>query len=91
MVITGRSTTTPTNLTVPSAGVATVAPSSAARKSTPRCPLNHGLSGGSKPRKTAGLGESGHAQPGRVPDGLVAPGGADAAAGAAPKAASKST
>lgn len=91
MVITGRSTTTPTKLTVPSAGVATVTPSSAARKSTPRCPLSHGLSGGSKPRRTAGFEESGHAQPGRVPDGVVAPGGGDAGAGAAPKATSKRT
>ncbi|WP_441414651.1 hypothetical protein [Arthrobacter sp. 2MCAF14] len=91
MVITGRSTTRPTKLTVPSAGVATVTPSSAACKSTPRCPLNHGLSGGSKARTTAGLGESGHAQPGRVPGGLVAPGGDDSTAGAVTKAASKRT
>lgn len=91
MVITGRSTTTPTKPTVPSAGAATAAPSSAARRSTPRCPLSQGLSGGSKPRKTSGLGESGHAQSGRTPGDALGPGGADAKAGGAPKASSRRT
>ncbi|MDP9906342.1 hypothetical protein J2S90_003326 [Arthrobacter bambusae] len=91
MVITGRSTTTPTKRTVPSAGAATVTPSSTACRSTPRCPLSHGLSGGSKPRRTAGLGETGHAQSGRTPGEAVGFGDGEAAAGAAPRATSKRT
>ncbi len=46
MVITGRSTTTPAKDTVPAAGEATGAPSNAATRSTPRCPLSHGWGGG---------------------------------------------
>lgn len=62
MVSTGRSTTTPAKLTRPGAGALTTAPAPA-RRSTPRWPLSHGRSGGSKPRTTAGLGASGQAQP----------------------------
>ena len=62
MVITGRSTTTPTKLTVPASGAVTGTPSSAAPRSTPRCPLIHGLSGGSNARSTPGLGARGHSQ-----------------------------
>jgi hypothetical protein len=91
MVITVRSTTTPTKPTVPPAGAATPTPSPAARRSTPRCPLSHGLSGGSKPRRTAGAGESGHAQAGRTPREGVGPGSADATACDAPMTRSRKT
>jgi hypothetical protein len=37
-------------------------PSCVASRSTPRCPLIHGLSGGSNARSTPGLGARGHAQ-----------------------------
>lgn len=89
IVTTGLSTTTPTNLTVPSAGAVTGAPSAAACRSTPRCPLSQGLSGGSKWRKTAGFGESGHTQSGRVLAGVAVPDAGAAAADVAPKASTK--
>src|SRR5919107_3760430 len=60
MVMTGRSTTTPTKLTVPAAGEVTWTPSDADPRSTPRWPLSQGLGGGSKSRSTAGRGASGH-------------------------------
>src|SRR6478609_1449067 len=67
MVITGRSTTTPTKLTVPAAGAWTSAPAPAVPRSTPRCPLSHGFGGGSNPRRTAGRGASGHCHEARAP------------------------
>lgn len=89
ITITGLSTTTPTKLTVPSAGAVTGTPSPAACRSTPRCPLCQGLSGGSKLRTTAGLGESGHIQSGRGLAAAAPDPGAEAA-GVAPKASTKS-
>src|SRR6478752_4215773 len=63
MVMTGRSTTVPTKLTVPASGAVTGPPSDAEPRSTPRCPLSHGLSGGSNGRRTGGRGASGQRQP----------------------------
>src|ERR671926_1569135 len=73
MVMTGRFTTTPTKLTVPDSGAVTGPPSDAAPRSPPRCPLSHGLSGGSNGRRTAGRGASGQLHP-------AGAGAADAAA-----------
>src|ERR671921_100458 len=64
MVMTGRSTTTPTKLTVPAAGEVTGAPSYPAPRSTPRCPLSQGFGGGSKLRRTFRRGASGHCHEG---------------------------
>src|SRR5690349_7471915 len=61
--MTGRSTTMPTKLTVPDSGEVTGPPSDAALRSTPRCPLSHGLSGGSKGRRTGGRGARGQFHP----------------------------
>lgn len=95
MVITGRSTTTPTKLTVPDSGAVTGTPSCAASRSTPRCPLIHGLSGGSNARSTSGLGARGHSHDapagagaidtgttaGRAPDSEAVPVGGSSPAG----------
>jgi hypothetical protein len=53
MVSTGRSTTTPEYVTVPAVGARISAPCGDT-KSTPRCPLSQGLSGGSKKWATRG-------------------------------------
>ncbi|GAA4042004.1 hypothetical protein GCM10023063_30040 [Arthrobacter methylotrophus] len=63
-----------------------MAPSLAACKSTPRCPLCQGLSGGSKLRMTVGLGDSGHTQSGRVLAEAAEPEFGAAPAGAVPNA-----